>query len=173
MPGSITVTLSGLTNGPAQEGVLGPDVRTMALAVARVLQAAAAGAYGSTARFSLSYSLTDSLQASGTLTISSGSGAVGGTIAGTAKTVTWGTSDTASAAALAVAINADATIKGFVYATSAAGVVTLTALVPGVAGNRITLVASGTGVTASGATLASGTGADTPSTFTPAALAAL
>lgn len=99
------------------------------------------------------------VKASGTLTIAGGSGAVGGTIGGVAKTVTWATSDTASAAALAAAINADATLKQWVVASAVAGVVTITALVPGTVGNAITLVASGTGVTASGARLASGSGA--------------
>ncbi|MBN1442838.1 MAG: hypothetical protein JXA90_09015 [Planctomycetes bacterium] len=91
---------------------------------------------------------TAAVAAWGTLTIASGSGAVGGTIAGSAKTVTWATSDTASAAALKAAINADATLNKLVVATSALGVVTITALAPGLIGNQLTLVASGTGVTA-------------------------
>jgi phage tail sheath gpL-like len=94
--------------------------------------------------------------ATGTLTIASGSGPVGGTINGTAKTVTWATSDTASATALAAAINADATLNKFILATSSAGVVTLTAFPAGALGNAVTLVASGTGVTASGAKLTGG-----------------
>lgn len=100
-----------------------------------------------------------STEATGTLTIESGSGSVGGTINGTAVTVTWATSDTASAAALAVAINAAADIVSkHVVATSSAGVVTLTAKCGGHAGNAVTLVASGTGVTASGARLTGGSG---------------
>jgi uncharacterized protein YdbL (DUF1318 family) len=96
--------------------------------------------------------------ATGTVTISSGSGAVGATINGTLVTVTWATSDTASAAALAVAINAAAAIvSSHVTATSAAGVVTLTSKFPGPAGNAVTLALSGTGVTVSGARLAGGT----------------
>lgn len=97
------------------------------------------------------------VSASGTLTIASGSGSVGGTINGTSVTVTWATSDTASAAALAVAINAAAGLVGYVTATSALGVVTITAADSGLLGNAITLVASGTGVTASGARLTAGT----------------
>src|SRR5438132_2111071 len=62
--------------------------------------------------------------ASGTLTLSTASGTVGGTIAGVAKTVTWATSDTATATALAAAINADATLKTFVSAAAVGGVVT-------------------------------------------------
>lgn len=95
--------------------------------------------------------------ASGTLTISSGSGSVGGTIGGTSVTVTWATSDTASAAALATAIKANSTVNKWVTASSNAGVVTITCLEKTVIGNNITLVASGTGVTASGARLTGGT----------------
>ena len=98
--------------------------------------------------------------ATGTLTIAGGAGAVGGTICGTLVTAVWATSDTVAAAAVAAAINANATVNKFVFATSALGVVTLTALQPGVASNRFTLVASGTGVTASGALLTGGVGAD-------------
>jgi phage tail sheath gpL-like len=98
-------------------------------------------------------------QATGTLTISSGSGTVGGSINGVSVTVTWGTSDTATATALAAAINAssNALVNKHVTASAAAGVVTLTALVPGYSGNAVTLAASGTGVTASGARLTGGT----------------
>src|SRR5512132_355440 len=83
-------------------------------------------------------------QATGTVTLSSGSGTVGATINGVSVTVTWATSDTASATALAAAINAssNALVNKHVTATSAAGVVTLTALTPGYAGNAVTLAAS-------------------------------
>jgi len=97
--------------------------------------------------------------ASGTLTIAGGTGTVGGTIGGKAVTVIWATSDTATATALAAAINADTTANQFVSASAAAGVVTITAIMPGTIGNGLTLVASGPGVTASGARLAGGTGA--------------
>ena len=176
MPGSITITLSGLTH-PGTLGLLGPDPRTMALSAARVLTAAAAGAFVGTSTLSVAYSTSDAVVATGTLTISSGSGAVGGTIDGTTVTATWATSDTNSAALVAAAINANTTTNKKVYATSAGGVVTVAALVPGIQGNAITLVASGTGVTASGAKLGAGTGtagvgADTPTTATATALTA-
>jgi phage tail sheath gpL-like len=103
---------------------------------------------------------TASVRSSGTLSLSSAAGAVGGTIGGTLKTVTASGGDTATAAALAAAINADATINKKVYATSSGAVVTIKALVPGVLGNSVALVASGTGVTAGGATLTGGAGAD-------------
>lgn len=97
--------------------------------------------------------------ATGTLTLSTASGTVGGVINGVTVTVTWGTSDTATAAAIAAAINAsgNALVSNHVTATSALGVVTLTAKQPGHGGNAVTLAASGTGVTASGARLTGGT----------------
>lgn len=103
---------------------------------------------------------TAAVRASGTLTLSSAAGAVGGTIGGTLVTATAAGGDTNSAALVAAAINANATTKTKVYATASGAVVTLKALVPGVLGNLVTLVASGTGVTAGGATLAGGAGAD-------------
>lgn len=70
-----------------------------------------------------------------------------------------GADDTADAAALAAAINANtlgaATI---VSATSALGVVTVTALVPGVLGNQIALAKSGAPITVSGTYLSGGAG---------------
>lgn len=102
--------------------------------------------------------------ATGTLTLSSASGSVGGTIGGTSVTVTASGGDTATATALAAAINANSTVNQFVVATSAAGVVTLTALYGntlggGAIGNLVTLVAVGTGVTRSAATLTGGANA--------------
>jgi phage tail sheath gpL-like len=101
---------------------------------------------------------TAAVRGSATLTLSSASGAVGGTIAGTLVTATASGGDTNSAALVAAAINANATTKTKVYATSSGAVVTIKALVPGVLGN-VTLVASGTGVTASG-NLTGGVGVD-------------
>ena len=98
-------------------------------------------------------------KATGTFTIASGSGTITGTINGVAIAITWATSDTNSAALLAAAINASANalIAGIVTATSAAGVVTVTAVKGGLAGNAVTIAASGTGNTASGARLTGGT----------------
>lgn len=98
------------------------------------------------------------VSASGTVTISSGSGTVSITINGVAFSRTWATSDTATAAAFVTDINAstNALVQNIVTASSAAGVVTITAIVPGVVGNCITLAAAGTGMTASGARLTSG-----------------
>lgn len=106
--------------------------------------------------------------ATGTVTIASGSGTITATINGVAIAITWATSDTNSAALLAAAITAsvNALVAGLVTATSLAGVVTITAARGGLAGNTVTLAASGTGATASGARLTGGTnGTSTAITF--------
>lgn len=99
------------------------------------------------------------VSASGTVTIASGTGAITAIINGVSIAITWATSDTVSAALLAAAINAsvNALVAGFVTATSAAGVVTITAAEKGLQANAITLSATGTGATASVARLAGGT----------------
>ena len=98
--------------------------------------------------------------ATGTLTLSTASGSVGGTINGVTVTATAAGGDTATAALIAAAINASANalVNQHVTATSSGAVVTLTAKAGGNLGNAITLAASGTGVTASGARLTGGTG---------------
>ncbi len=90
--------------------------------------------------------------ASGTVTLSSGSGTITATINGVAIAITWATDDTVSAALLAAAINAssNALVTGIVTATSALGVVTITSVLKNKTSNAITLTASGTGATASG-----------------------
>ena len=100
--------------------------------------------------------------AAGTVTFTSGSGAVGATIGGTLVTVTWATSDIASMAAFVAAVNADATAKQRVTAAvdpALASRCILTAKTEPtdqILGNAITLVLSGTGTTVSGATLTGG-----------------
>jgi len=105
--------------------------------------------------------------ASGTVTLSTASGTVGATINGVAVTTAASGGDTATAAALAAAINAEsnALVANHVTATSAAGVVTITARMPGQYGNAITLAASGTGATASGARLTGGAATRTTLSF--------
>ena len=105
---------------------------------------------------------TDNVYASGTVTIASGSGTVSITINGVAISRTWATNDTTTASAFVTDINgsANALVKNHVSATSAAGVITITAKAPGQWGNAVTLAAAGTGMTASGARLANGAGAD-------------
>ena len=67
-------------------------------------------------------------------------------------------SDTVVAAALAAAINVHTVLSLSVSATSAAGVVTITAKQRGTIGNHILISKSGAPITLSGAALAGGTG---------------
>lgn len=92
--------------------------------------------------------------ATGTITISSGSGVIKATIGGVSQSVTWGTSDTSTATALAAAINGNYLMP--VVATSSAGVVTVYSRIAGTTGNAVTLAVTGTGATVSGANLANG-----------------
>ncbi len=99
-------------------------------------------------------------QASGTVTIS---GADGGTYRATVNGVNCdatGTNgdDSATATSLAAAVNSstDALVQGLVHASASSGVVTITAVHGGPQGNAITLAATGTGATASGALLTGG-----------------
>lgn len=105
--------------------------------------------------------------ATGTVTYESATGTLTTTINGVGVTADAGVDDTASAVAMAAAINAsgNALVNKHVTATSAAGVVTITAIVPGYAGNAVTLAASAGGgtATASGARLTGGT--ETVETF--------
>jgi phage tail sheath gpL-like len=111
----------------------------------------------------------DAVQASGTVTLSSASGDVTATINGVVSTVTWASSDTNTASLLAAKINAggdtpNALVTKHVTATSALGVVTITAIQAGDSGNAITLDAGGTGATKSGTKLTGGT--QTTETYT-------
>lgn len=115
------------------------------------------GATASAAR--LGSGTQNGTQASGTVTLSSGSGTETLVINGvTAASVTWGTSDTATAAAMAAAaqLSSNALLRGIVDVTSAAGVITVKAVKPGYEGNYIALSSTGTGSTASGTALTSG-----------------
>lgn len=70
-----------------------------------------------------------------------------------------GVSDTATAANLATCINANTTLSKIVVATSAANVVTIISLQPGVLANQLPLADGGSGNFAvSGSTLAGGVG---------------
>lgn len=104
-------------------------------------------------------------QATGTVTLATASGAITIVVNGvTAASETWATSDAATATALAADVNAsvDPLVAGHVTASAANGVVTVTAVDKGAHGNAVTLAATGTGATASGARLTGGTS----STFT-------
>lgn len=96
----------------------------------------------------------------GTYTLSSSSGVLRATINGiNCDTASLSGTDTANAVLLAAAINAstNALVLGMVTASSALGVVTVTAAVAGKLGNAITTTATGTGNTADQARLISGT----------------
>jgi phage tail sheath gpL-like len=136
--------------------IVSGDVRGSMKRLENICKRIARGAYGSAVSVD---SRVDGVKATGTITMASSSGTVGAIINGVTVSVAWATSDTNSASLLAAAINAssNALVSGFVSATSAAGVVTITADLPGKAGNAITLAATGTNVTASGARLTGGT----------------
>lgn len=91
----------------------------------------------------------------GAITISSGAGDLTVFIKGIATTVTWATSDTATAAALVTALNAKAAQLDITQATSSAGVISVWR--SSIADNDIVISGSGGGgatCTASGTTLA-------------------
>lgn len=102
---------------------------------------------------------TTPLASTGTWTTASGTGSQTLVISGVTFTHVWATSDTASAAAMAALVNAssDAHILGVVTATSALGVVTLASVGVGLANNAITLSATGTGASVSGARMTGAT----------------
>lgn len=120
---------------------------------------------GTTVTINAGTATTALANATGTITLSGfvTSDTVTATINGVAITVTYATSNNNTAALLAAAINAstNALVQFLVSASVSAGVVTITALQPGITGNCITLAASKTGtgtVTASGTRLTGGAG---------------
>lgn len=148
-----------------------PDIRGNAI----TLSATGTGATASVARLAGgTVASSAGAQAAGTWTTSTGSGVMGVALNGVAITVTWATSDTATATALAAAINSstNALVQGIVFAASALGVVTITAVRGGISGNAITLATSGagTGQSVSGARL---TGGAVPTTVVAAGAAQL
>ena len=161
---SVTVTLSGLPKDQNSIGFARDTPRDMVKNLDNLLWQVMQGAMANAnPKLFVSYSANDAVYASQTYTLSSASGTITATIDGTAvNTVTAG-GDTASAALEAANINANTTVNKKVVATSSGAVVTVTALIPGAIGNKITTTGSGTGHTAGGATLAGGAGADTPS----------
>jgi len=146
-----------LTHGRASDLQVGSGepARLVLNKVTRLFQGAAGGTYPGATGFTLA-----GAYASGTVTFSASDGVITITINGVAvaEDVT-GFDDTEAASLLVGAINnePDPLVSGFVTSTSEAGVLTVTATSPGPSGNIITLAASGTGVTASGARLAGGT----------------
>ncbi len=149
---TVTVeTLDGALS-PFSAGVVTASKKGRLQRFANILNTTASGLRRGTVRYGTAV-------ATGTLTLATSSGAVGGVINGVTVTATWATSDTVTAALIAAAINASANalVNEHVTATSAGAVVTLTNKRAGAGGNAVTLVASGTNVTASGARLTGGT----------------
>lgn len=130
--------------------------KPFAMDLVRVVNGFASGNYLGTMQ--ASYAEASGVKATGTVTISSGSGTVSITINGVAFSRTWATDDTTTAAAFATDINAssNALITGIVTATSALGVVTITAVEKTKSGNAITTAAAGNGMTANQARLTGG-----------------
>lgn len=86
-------------------------------------------------------------QASVTFTIATGSGVLVATVGGFSASVTWATSDSATATALAAAMNAVPGIAALGTAAPSAGTVVFTASAVGTGGNGIATTATGTGFT--------------------------
>lgn len=147
-----------LINHP-QEDILPPSTSSKARNLRAVLGYMDGWVAGFRGLGSHSVTLVQNGQATGTVTVGAASGTVGATINGVSVTVTYATSASATATALAAAINASANalVNQHVTASASSGVVTLTSKFPGHAGNAVTLAASGTGMTASGARLSGGT----------------
>jgi hypothetical protein len=99
--------------------------------------------------------------ATGTFTVATGSGTLTAIINGVSIAITAVGTDATDAAAMATAINAstNALVQHFVTASSALGVVTVTAVesAVGLSGNAITTTATGTGFSAGQARLTGGT----------------
>lgn len=150
-----------LTHGRASDyqGKASMRARAVATRFTNLLDGCVSGALPGATGFSVAQT-----QATGKLTLSSASGTVGGVINGVSVTVTAAGGDIATAGLIAAAINASAnalvnqhvTASNLDASGTATAVVTLTAVSPGPAGNAVTLAASGTGVTASGARLTGG-----------------
>lgn len=149
---TVTVETSDAALSPLSSSVVTASKKGRIQKFIKLLNSTSSGLRRGTVRYGTA-------PATGTLTLSTASGTVGGIINGVTVTVAYATSDTVTAAAIATAINASANalVNEHVSATSAAGVVTLTSKRSGSGGNAVTLVASGTGVTASGARLTGGT----------------
>lgn len=99
--------------------------------------------------------------ATGSVTLSSAATGSSATVNGEAINIDNTGTDAEKASALAEDINANANLIGVVFAWAESNVVQLRASVPGPLGNNLTLTVSGSGVTASAATLASGANGET------------
>jgi hypothetical protein len=94
-----------------------------------------------------SYAAVTAAAASGTFTISSGSGTITAIINGVSIPVTWASSDSHTGDLLVTAITTNTSVNNRVTASNASGTVTISAKSKGSWGNTITLDGTGTGVT--------------------------
>jgi hypothetical protein len=106
-------------------------------------------------------STTDAVAASAEVTATT-SGSLGTVIGGTTVTTSFTTDQDGTATQAVADINANTTVNKWIKATKSVSTkFIVTALVPGIFGNGITLTVTGTGASATGSgRLASGTGAD-------------
>lgn len=150
-------------SGDRAQPVVSGAKRESAVRLADMFKAAASG---STNGMTL-VARNSAVAASRTITLSSASGDISAVINGVTITVTYATSDANTASLLAAAINAssDALVANHVTASAAAGVVTVTAVLPGRTGNTITIAATGTGATAAGARLTGGSDSIVSTTY--------
>lgn len=143
--------------------------REQSLFLSRVFKDLASGTENGS--FTLQSSANAPVNASGTVTLTNASIAAGNTVTVAGVVFTAETSGatgaqfniggtaTITASNMVAAINSDTSINKLVLASSNAGVVTITSLVPGAIGNFLTLATSNsTGFGLSAATLASGSG---------------
>lgn len=164
---SLTLTIKTPSADVREYAAAGSPQRCLKNA-ANLLNAIASGSI-ETSQVTVQRSDTDPVAASGTFTLVSAIATDAITIGTITMTATstpttnlhWeidGADDAADAASLAAAINANPTLSKVVVATSAAGVVTVTALQKGLVGNQIPISSADATITASGAFLTGGTG---------------
>jgi len=158
----IRVTTKGQPTASFWPSVAQQGPRHEALALAKLLEAIASGTYPG--NLEVSESATALAYATCTATLLNAVATNAVTINGAAFTAVasgatgnqWniGANDTASAVNLATAINGSVTalIAGYVKASSASTVVTISAMVPGVLGNLLVITKTGTPITLAGLT---------------------
>jgi hypothetical protein len=159
---SVHVVISGLASSseflePISSG------RDQIQKVQELAAALRSGARDATS-YSVSSSTSDAVQASAEVTATT-SGSLGTVIGGTTVTTAFTSTQDGTATQAVADINANTTVNKWVVATKSGSTkFIVTALVPGIFGNGITLTVTGTGASATGSgRLASGTGADTNS----------
>ena len=144
---SIVITFSGVRSA-ADLGLDKGDPRDELQALERLVSGLQNGAYAGT--FVVGASTTNAVRATCDVTATT-SGNLGVIVNGTTVTTAFDTSQDQTATNAVADINANATVNKLVLATKGAtGHLTLTALVPGIAGNSCTVTVTGTGAAATG-----------------------